>query len=85
MGSNSSSTLMTVNGVHSEELNAAWKMSLDDPAARGHHCMESTKKSNTAPPVGLELGISLQCAKCLDSLEFRPFNFKVQARLAGDG
>lgn len=84
MGSNSSTTLMTINGEHRQERNLAWKMSLGDPAIKGHHCMESTQ-SNTTPPVRLELGISLQCAKCLDSLEFRPFNFKVQARLAGAG
>lgn len=83
-GSNSSTTLMTVNGVPHQKLNLTWKMSLDDPAARGHPCLESTQ-SNTTPPICLELGILLGCVKCLDSLEFRPFNFKVQVHLAGDG
>lgn len=54
--SNPSSTLMAVNGVHHQKLNLAWKMSLDDPAARGHHCLESTQ-SSTTPPICLELGI----------------------------
>lgn len=75
---------MTINDVPRQNLNLAWKMSLDDPAARGHHCMESTQ-SNTTPPIRLELGISLECVKCLESLEFRSFNFKVQAPLAADG
>lgn len=75
---------MTINNLHHQKLFSIENVLGWPSSNKSSLYMQLLIKDYTSD-MPAEFGISVHCVKCLGSLEFRPFNFKVQAHLLAMG